>query len=235
MTDPLADILQAVSVGHGMTSNGAGFAKSQSWRNALEKAHVQNEWIMQAAHDEAGGKQELSPRSPELQPLETTPRLGPSVQRPEASPRQQLQAGRDTAVSQSTKLTVSTVAASSRFSNAVPGAGQSLTQISMVPARNVAPAKSAAPPTLPNQPSASPGPRSVHLFTVNGSVHVVIRDETLKGPLLPKLVARIRELMTGFGEEVSKIVINGLDVWNDPAKPGLPSEENSQKTIEILF
>lgn len=235
MTDSLADILQAVSVGQGLTSTGRGFAKSQSWRNALEEAHVRNEWIMQAHDEPSGGTAELSPRSPGLRQPETMVRLDPSGQRLEVSTRPLSRIDAETALNQAIKPTVNTGVAGGRFANAMPGAGLSSTQVTLAPTRGVAPAKPVAPPAQPSTPTTPPGPRSVNLLTVNGGVHVVIRDEALKGPTLPKLVARVRELIASFGEEVSKIIVNGREVWSDPAKPGQPSDDESQATIEILF
>ena len=234
MTDSLADILQAVSVGQSLTTTGRGFATTQSWQNALEKAHVNNEWIMQAPDDETSRHSESLPRSVELRQPDVRSRFESAERRPEAAARQQSAIDQAAATRHSIKLAINRGAGGS-IANLVLGQGYSTTPVTTTSPRSVAPAKPAAPPTQTNLPSANPGPRSVHLITVGGGVQVVIRDEALKGPQLPKLVSRVRELIAGFGEQVNKITVNGHQVWSDPAKPVGSSGADSQATIEILF
>jgi hypothetical protein len=230
----LADILQALSVGQGLTSTGRGFARTQSWQNALEKAHVNNEWIMQARDFETSRHGESLPRSLDLRQPDIKSRSESAERRPEAPARQRSAIDHAATARHSLKFTVNRGAGGS-IGNLVPGQGYSSTPVTTAPPRSVAPAKQAAPPTPTNPPSANPGPRSVHLITVSGGVQVVIRDEALKGPQLPKLVSRVRELIAGFGEQVNKITVNGHQVWTDPATPVGSAGADPQATIEILF
>ena len=234
MTDSLADILLAVSVGQRLTASGRGFATTQCWQNALEKAHVNNEWIMRAPDDETSRHDESLPRSLELRQPGTTSRSESADRRPEAVARQRSAIDHAAPARHSLKLTVDR-GAGGPIANLVLGQGYSSTTVATTSPRTVAPAKQAAPPTPVNPPSANPGPRSVHLITVSGGVQVVIRDEALKGPQLPRLVSRVRELVAGFGQQVNKITVNGHQVWTDPARPVGSSGADPQATIEILF
>jgi hypothetical protein len=88
VTDSLTDILAAVSVGQSLTSNGSGFVKSQSWRNALEKAHLQNEWIMQAPDDRTGRRADIALDAFTARQPESMTLMQPSVMRLEAATHQ---------------------------------------------------------------------------------------------------------------------------------------------------
>lgn len=235
MTDSLADVIAAVTVGQRLTAAAQSFGRSQSWRHALEKAQIHNEWIMQVsdasqriASETAISRSEMPQRSTELS-------WRPSVNGPDSETRRTPHSVREPAARSRIRVGSSPAAPAGPTASALAWQGQTASRPVALTPNQVPSAKPAAPPTRLMFQSADPVPRSVHVFAANGQIQVVIRDEALKGALLPKLVARIRELMVGLGEELGKVVVNGSEVWSDPAKPGPPVDDKSVPTIEILF
>ena len=234
MTASLTDVLAAVSVGQGLTSAGKGFGNSQSWRLALEKAHVQNEWVMQATDERPPDQQALaSEMAPKSSPLPL-----PAAMMSDAGRAQATQEPLDNRAAATAGIkhvnTVSGGSVKSEFARGLIADLQASVRGVLTLNRAASSARPAAPLPTPNTNFETIAPRSVHLFSSNGLVHVVVRDEALKGPVLEKLVARIRQVVSGFGETVSKIVVNGVEVWSDPRTPDSQPGDD-QKTIEILF
>jgi hypothetical protein len=234
MTNSIADIIAAISAGQGLTSAGNRFAKSQVWQLALEEAHLQNEWVMRAPNPESGNQRGLSIAALDTQQPrpDSAPKLSRELRGDPTRQRAHYERGNTVAEPKSLPVKVSTTSGDSA-QKLLGGVASVRSPSGQLP--RVSPTQSVLPtPRVVPHPSAVQ-PRSVRLFSSHGHVHVVVRDEALKGSDFPRLVARIREVVFSFGERVSKIIVNGMDVWRDPMNQNPPSDDDGQQSIEILF
>ena len=56
---------------------------------------------------------------------------------------------------------------------------------------------------------------------------VVIRDLGLDKASLPKLAARVRELVAGLGVRVAAVVVNGSVVWAEPMSQASAAQDET--------
>jgi hypothetical protein len=76
-------------------------------------------------------------------------------------------------------------------------------------------------------PARATEPRSVRLLAAHGLVTVVIRDLGLDKASLPKLAARVRELVAGLGVRVAAVVVNGSVVWAEPMSQASAAQDET--------
>lgn len=234
MTESLTDILAAIAQAQPFKLGMTRANQEQRWRLAWERANEQSEWVMQATESRAEGGEiersylpaadaDFARAAPEGA---VTP---PTNERPSTAAVRGLGGAPGAGAGHGAQHAASGVATQS----AAMAGHTGLTE-------KVAAARPAQ--VTPSRPvaegwdrSSAPEPRSVKLFLRDGSVQVVIRDATLEGATLPKLVSRVRRLVAAHGQRVNEVIVNGRVEWADAGAVHAAVDQAEHRIIEIFL
>ena len=215
MSDPLTDILAAISLGRNLSNRAQGHGRAQGAKLAWEKALLDAErW----AQDVAGRGARASA------PPASAPPAGPAEPAASGLGAGPQPAGRGAAGSVTTAPVTAGVAPRPDIAAgrppAAPGAPLAAAPAAAQSARPsgapTALARAAAPPP-PAPPGVPAEPRSVRLLLARDGFEVVIRDPGLDEAGVRRLVDRVQAAVGQMGVRVGRIVVNGLTAWEDTA------------------